>query len=123
MDKAKVEALHTEFVEEIRPLLKANGRNNMAKVSQYFSRNVRRGIDERMLAERLLFNSRRSRKDKALVIWASDLKVIHKEQAIEQVVKLIQFYKKRSALTESERAYYEELRKVEVTETLGGDIA
>ncbi|MGA3600774.1 hypothetical protein [Lysinibacillus agricola] len=123
MDKEKVEALHKAFVEVIRPILKANGRNNMAKVSQYFSRNVRRGIDERMLAERLLFNARRSRKDKALVIWTSDLKVIHKEQAVEQVVKLIQFYKKRSLLTESERAHYEELRKAEVTETFGGDIA
>ncbi|WP_342545783.1 hypothetical protein [Lysinibacillus sp. FSL K6-4013] len=118
-----VKKLHHKFIKEIRPILKANGRNNMAKVSQYFNRNVRRGIDERMLAERLLFNARRSRKDKALVIWASDLKVIHKEQAIEQVVKLIQFYKKRSALNERERAYYEELRKVEVTETFGGDIA
>ncbi|WP_375199494.1 hypothetical protein [Bacillus sp. RS11] len=123
MDKVKVEALHKAFVEVIRPILKANGRNNMAKVFQYFSRNVRRGIDERMLAERLLFNARRSRKDKALVIWASDIKVIHKEQAVEQVVKLIQFYKKRSMLNENERIYYEELRQVEVIETFGGDIA
>lgn len=123
MDKARVEALHKVFVEDVRPILKANGRNNMAKVSQYFSRNVRNGIDERILAERLLFNARRSRRDKALVIWASDIKVIHKEQAKEQVIKLIQFYKKRSMLTESERTYYEELRQVEVIETFGGDIA
>ncbi|WP_427107964.1 hypothetical protein [Lysinibacillus xylanilyticus] len=123
MNKARVEALHKVFVEDVRPILKANGRNSISKVSQYFSRNVRNGIDERILAERLLFNARRSRRDKALVIWASDLKVIHKEHVVDQVVKLIRFYIKRSALTESERIYYEELRKAEVTETLGGDIA
>lgn len=123
MDRSKVEALYKVFVEKVRPILKANGRNNIEKVSQYFSRNVRSNINEKELAVRLLSSARHSRKDKALVIWASDLKVIYKEQAIEQVVKLIQFYKKRSALTESERAYYEELRKVEVTETFGGDIA
>ncbi len=123
MDKIKVEALHKVFVEDVRPILKANGRNNIAKVSHYFNRNVRSNIDEKELAVRLWSSARHSRKDKALVIWASDLKVIYKERAIDQVIKLIQFYKKRSALTEHERIYYEVLRKAEVTETFGGDIA
>lgn len=123
MDKVKVEALHTEFVEEIRPLLKANGRNSISKVSQYFSRNVRNGIDELELAERLLFNARRSRKDRALVIWASDFKVIYQEHVLDQVVKLIKFYKDRAALMEPEQKYYEQLRKIEAIETFGGDIA
>lgn len=123
MDKAKVEELHKNFVEVIRPLLKANGRNNISKVSQYFSRNVRSGIEERELAERLLFNARRSRKDHALVIWASDFKVIHQEQALDHIVVLINFYKKRAALNELEQKYYEQLRKAEVVETFGGDIA
>ncbi|EON73837.1 hypothetical protein [Lysinibacillus sphaericus] len=90
--------MHTKFVEVIRPLLKANGRNNISKVSQYFSRNVRSGINELELTERLLFNARRSRKDRALVIWASDFKVIHQEHALDHVMKLINFYKERTAL-------------------------
>ena len=84
---------------------------------------MRRNIDEKELAVRLWSSARHNRKDKALVIWASDLKVIYKECAIDQVIKLIQFYKKRSALTEHERIYYEVLRKAEITETFGGDIA
>lgn len=123
MNKTKIEGLHTEFVEVIRPLLKANGRNSISNISQYFSRNVRSGIDERELAERLLFNARRSRKDRALVIWASDFKVIHQEQALDFIVVLIKFYKDRAALTELEQEYYEQLRKTEVAETFGGDIA
>ncbi|MFJ7953968.1 hypothetical protein ACIQZG_20925 [Lysinibacillus sp. NPDC096418] len=108
-----VQALHNEFLETIRPILQASGRNNVYKVAQFVIRNVRGGIDEIELANRISNMCAKSRTI-ALQIWISDLKKIHQEHTHYQIILLIKFYKKRAALTELEKAYYEQLRKSEV---------
>lgn len=116
MDKAKVQALHLEFARDIRPLLVANGRNNVLKVASFLSRNVRSNVTVDEMAARIVSSCQSSRTI-ALQMWMSDFKKIHGEQVHEKLVHIIRHYSNRAALSESEQAYYQQLRQAEVSET------
>ena len=117
-EQERVQTLHLEFIREIRPLLQADGRNSVLKVSMFLASNVRSSVPFDEMAQRIILACRSSRKI-ALQIWMSDLKKLHGEQLHEKLVHIIRHYSTRAAFTEREKHYYEQLREAEVSETYG----
>lgn len=116
MDKLKVQATHREFVEVIRPLLQADGRNNVIKVAQFINRNVRSDISIEEQIDRVKGACRRSRVI-ALQIWISDLHKLFKDQVDVKIRQVIEHYLVRNNFSDAERTYFEQLRREEVQET------
>ena len=110
LDHAKVEVLHERFVNEVRPILVARGRNRVDDVAQYVSMAATRSNEPATtVAERVLLNARKSRRY-PLAFWASDTRVLHKAEAINQVAILIDYYRDRATLSEGELNHLDKLR-------------